>query len=207
MAGQFPADDWLRLVGAVPATLRASGPAGLRASDVSARAGVPPETFYEYFRDEPDCFLVAYRYHADRILAVVGNAAAAGTDWPERARFALSALLRFLAERPDVAYMATVGVLAGGPRALAERDRVLSALGELVGDRALATAPDPPPRLLLRTAAGSIAQLIQAWVRAGRTEQLEQLLPTCVYLALVAPLGPVAAAAESGLLEATLVPG
>ena len=61
-------------------------------------------------------------------MATVVGATALGTDWRERGRFAMAALLRFLAERPDIAHMGVVEVMAAGPAALAERDRAVLAL-------------------------------------------------------------------------------
>ena len=190
-----------RLIRAVPAAVRAKGYAALTVEDISVRAGVSRRTFYENFRDKEDCFMTSLRQHEQELLAVVAGAASAGGDWQERARFALSAMLRFLANRPDVAHMSMVEVMAAGPRALAERDRAISALASLIGEEALAAVPNPAPRLYLRTVAGAILQLVYAWVRSGRTDQLEQLLPTCMYMSLVALYGSHGAAVRADLIR------
>lgn len=196
-----------RLIAAVPGAVREKGFAALTVEDISARAGVSRRTFYENFRDVEDCFAASYRQHAQELLAAVGGAAAAAGDWQERARLALLAMLRYLAERPDVAHMAVVEVLAGGPTALAERDQAVALLTALVGDEALAAAGDPAPRLLLEVIAGAILQLIYARVLAGRTDTLEELLPTSMYMVLVALRGPSGAAAKTGLLTTAGVSG
>jgi AcrR family transcriptional regulator len=168
--------------------------------DISARAGVSRRTFYENFRDKEDCFMTSYRQHAQELLAVVAGAASAGEHWEERARFAVAALLRFFAQRPDYAHMGVIEVMAAGPAAVAERDQALTAVASLLGDEALAMAPDPAPRMLLRTVAGGGLQLIYAWVLAGRTSELERLLPTIMYMILAAPYGPAGAAERAGLV-------
>ena len=132
-------------------------------------------------------------------MTVVGGAAVAGSEWQERARFALLALLRFLAERPEIAQMAVMEVLAAGPSAVAERDRAVSRLAALIGEEALAVAPNRAPALLLEVIAGAVLQLIYARVLAGRGDRLEELLPTLMYMVLVALHGPVRAAALAGL--------
>lgn len=195
-----------RLIAAVPAAVREKGFAGLTVEDISARAGVSRRTFYENFRDVEDCFAASYRQHAQELLAAVGGAAAAAGDWQERARLALLAMLRYLAQRPDLAHMAVIEVLAAGPAALAERDRAVALLTALVGEEALAAAPDPAPRLLLEVIAGAILQLIYARVLAGRTDTLEELLPTSMYMVLVALHGPRGAACQAGLPSAASVP-
>ena len=52
--------------------------------------------------------------------------------------------------------------------------------------------------------AGAILQLIYARVLVGDSEQLEDLLPTIMYMVLVAPHGPADAAMRAGLLSAEL---
>jgi AcrR family transcriptional regulator len=194
-----------RLIRAVPAAVRAKGYLALTVEDISARAGVSRRTFYENFRDKEDCFMTSYRHHAQELMSTVGAAASAGTDWEERVRFALAALLRFFADQPDVAHMGVIEVMAAGPAALAERDLTVVALAARIGEEALAVAPSRTPRLLLRTAAGAILQLIYGWVLAGRADELEQLLPMSMYMVLVASHGPVGAAAKAGLLRARAV--
>ncbi len=188
-----------RLIRAVPAVVRATGFQALTVEQICTRAGVSRRTFYENFRDKEDCFLTSYRHHAQEVMSVASGAAAAGRDWQDRARFALAALLRFLAERPDVAHMAVIDVMAAGPTALAERDRAIGALASLLGEEAL-SVPDPAPRLMLRTVAGAALQMVYAWVLAERTAELAQLLPTIMYMALVALHGPAGAASRAGLL-------
>ncbi len=107
-----------RMIRAVPPAVREKGFVALTVEDIASRAGVSRRTFYENFRDKEDCFVTSYRQHAQELVAVVGGAAAAGADWHERTRFGLRAMLRHLAERPDLAYMAVIEVNAAGSAAL-----------------------------------------------------------------------------------------
>jgi AcrR family transcriptional regulator len=191
-----------RMLRAVPPAVRAKGYVGLTVEDISARAGVSRRTFYENFRDKEDCFLTAYRQFGQDLMATVVAATALGADWRERGRFALAALLRFFAERPDVAYMGLVEVMAAGPAALAERDRAVLGLSSVIGELALDGAPRRLPALLWRTIAGAVLQLIYARVVAEESAALEQLLPMSTYLLLVALDDPAAAALAAGLLGA-----
>jgi AcrR family transcriptional regulator len=191
-----------RMIRAVPSAVREKGFVALTVEDIASRAGVSRRTFYENFRDKEDCFVTSYRQHAQELVAVVGGAAAAGGDWHERTRFGLRAMLRHLAERPDLVYMAVIEVNAAGPAALGVRDEAVGLLAALIGDEAFVTAPEPAPRLLLRTIGGSILQLIYASVLAGHDRELEELLPTIMYIVLVAIDGPQDAAIRAGLLSA-----
>jgi AcrR family transcriptional regulator len=172
----------------------------LTVEDISAQAGVSRRTFYENFRDKEDCFVTSYRQHADELIAVVAAAASVGDGWHERARFALGALLRFLAKRPAVARMAVIEVMAAGPAAIAERDRAVASLSALIGDEVFTLVPDPAPALLLQTIAGAALELIYGRVLGGRAGELEQLQGTLMYLVLVALHGPAGAAVRAGLL-------
>jgi AcrR family transcriptional regulator len=189
-----------RLIRAVPAAVSAKGFLALTVEDICAGAGVSRRTFYENFRDKEDCFLSSYRQHGQELIAAVGGAASTAGDWQERVRLGLAALLRHLAERPDIAHMAVIDVMAAGLPALTERDRTIMALASLIGDDSLGIVSHPAPRLLWRTNAGAIAQLIYGYVLARRTAELEQLLPTIMYLVLVAVEGRARAAARAGLL-------
>ncbi len=205
--GEVVENQRWRLVKAVPAAVREKGFSALTVEDICGRAGVSRRTFYENFRDVEDCFVTSYRHHAQELMAVIDGVAAVGGNWQERARLALLALLRYLGDRPDVARMAVIEVLAAGPAAIAERDRAIALLRGLIGEEALATAPDPAPRLLLEVISGAILHLIYARVLEDDCAQLEGLLPTIMYTVLVALHGPGGAAERAGIaLEAHASP-
>jgi AcrR family transcriptional regulator len=189
-----------RLIRAVPVVMSDKGFAAATVEDLAAEAGVSRKTFYENFHDKRDCFMVAYRQHAQELIAIVGSASAVGADWQERTRFAIASMLRYFAQQPEVARMAVIEVMAAGPEALAERDAAIANLAALLGEEALVAAPNPAPRLLLETSAGSISQLLYGQVLADRAAELDQLLPTIMYIVLVALYGPAGAAAKAGLI-------
>jgi AcrR family transcriptional regulator len=189
-----------RLIRAVPAAVRAKGFSAVTVEDMCAQAGVSRRTFYENFRGKHDCFITSYRQHAQELLAQVAAAASAGEHWEERARLGLVALLRFLSEQPEVAWMDVIEVMAAGPAALAERDKAVAALAVLIDEQGRGAPPTPRPPLLLRTISGAILQLIYGRVLAGRCGELEGLLPTIMYMVLVASRGPAAAAGKAGLM-------
>lgn len=197
--GEVVENQRWRLVKAVPAAVREKGYSALTVEDICVGAGVSRRTFYENFRDVEDCFVTSYRHHAHELMAVIDGVAAVGSDWQERARLALMALLRYLRDRPDVARMAVIEVLAAGSAAIAERDRAVAVLRRLIGEEALATAPEPAPSLLLEVISGAILHLIYARVLDGEFGQLEELLPTIMYMVLVALHGPAGAAERAGM--------
>lgn len=197
--GEVVENQRRRLIQAVPPAVSAKGFGSLTVEDICGHAGVSRRTFYENFRDTDDCFVASYHHHAQELLTIVGGVAAVGGDWHERTRLALLSLLRYLAERPDLARMAVIEVLAAGPAAIAERDRAITLLRALIGEEVLRAAPDGTPPLLIEVLAGAILHLVYGRVLDGESRQLETLLPTIMYLVLVALHGPLDAADLAGL--------
>jgi AcrR family transcriptional regulator len=167
------------------------GYGGATVAAVIARAGVSRKTFYQQFANREDCFLAAY----DAILAqFLGKVTAAyqqpELDWPGRVRAAAEALLTFLAAEPAFARMCIVEVLAAGERAIERYGSAVEVLAGLLdeGRRQLPNADEVPA-----TTSGALIEggafLIREQILAGRTEQLETLLPDITYAALVPYLG------------------
>ena len=184
---------------ATAAVVREKGFLAMTVEDIAAGAGVSRRTFYENFSDKTDCFLATYDDSAQTLLATVDAAAARGGDWEERVRLALGATLRFFAGDPDRAHVGVIEVLAAGPQALERRDAAVRALTRLIATDAVAVADEPPPALLAESVAGGISQLIYGEVLHDRTEELEEMLPQCMYLVLVPMFGPLDAAKRAGL--------
>ena len=198
--GEVVANQRQRMLDAVPYACMDRGYVNLTAEDIAARAGVSKRSFYENFRDVDQCFLTSYRAHVEVVVMAVGGAvAAAPDDWRERTRFGLRALLRFFAKRPEVAQMAVVDVLAAGPAGVAERDHGLGLMAMLLGDEAMEAADGKALPLWQEVIAAAIQELIYREVSAGRAAQLEDTLPTMLYLTLVARHGPAGAIRRSGL--------
>jgi AcrR family transcriptional regulator len=180
-----------RMLDAMAQICAAQGYGGATAEAVIARAGVSSKTFYEQFTAREDCFLAAY----DAILAqFLGRVTAAYVqtelEWPDRVRAAIEALLAFLASEPAFARMCVVEVLTVGERALERYDAAIAVLAGLLDEgRALTRAADG---LRAGTAVDVVegsAFLIREQILAGRTQQLETLVPDLTYAALVPYLG------------------
>jgi AcrR family transcriptional regulator len=99
---------------------------------VVARSGVSRRTFYEVFEDREDCFLAAFDDAIAKIAAFVVPAYEHETGWREQIRAALTGLLEFLDCEPSLGRLVVVEALGAGPRALARRARVLSAIVEVL---------------------------------------------------------------------------
>ncbi len=98
-------------------------------AQVSSRAGVSSATFYEQFEGKEDCLVAAYRAVAERMLGqmepVATDMVASDSDWSQAARGALGRLLSAVQRDPDGGRVLYIESMAGGPRMLEERRRVL----------------------------------------------------------------------------------
>jgi AcrR family transcriptional regulator len=176
-----------RLLDAMAQVCAAEGYGRATVAAVIARAGVSRKTFYEHFSDREDSFLAAY----DAILAkflerVISAYQQPELEWPARVRAAIVTLLALLAAEPAFARLCIVEVLAAGERA---HDRYNSAVSQLAGllDQGRNQLPDSDevPADTAATVIEGSAFLIRAEILAGRTEQLETLVPDITYAALV----------------------
>jgi AcrR family transcriptional regulator len=112
----------------VRAMIELSAKAGYQAvsiAQISARAGVSSQTFYEQFEDKEDCLMAAYQAARERVLLDPAD----GTcpeRWPDAARASLSSLSDRLQEDPDAGTMVFVEALAGEARMRARREALLA---------------------------------------------------------------------------------
>ncbi len=168
-----------------------------RVADVTDRAGVSVRTFYQYFNDKEDCFLVTYDLLYDKLLKITATAfdAPGETSWPERMRAALEALLRKLADDPAETRFVIVEVLAAGPKALARREAALRRFAQFLDAGRLESTAQPPPATSMALAAG-VNELLYSELLHGAAVRLPQLLPDLMYLITVPYLGPERAADE-----------
>jgi AcrR family transcriptional regulator len=101
---------------------------------VAGGARVSRRTFYDVFQDREDCFTAifadALERASQRVIGAYGNADArgGGAAWCERVRAALTELLTFFDEEPNVASLLVVDALTAGPRVLERRAQVLKRL-------------------------------------------------------------------------------
>jgi AcrR family transcriptional regulator len=158
---------------AVITTVAQKGYAEVTVADVVADAGVSRRTFYEHFDDKLDCFLAAYIWRTESVVASIAERVR-GLDpdagWRERLSAGLAAYLERLAAEPTFARVLNVDVLGAGPRALAVRERVLE---QFVAQYRGLAAED-----LARGLVGGIAEMVQARLLAGGAASLPELLPT-----------------------------
>ncbi len=156
-----------RLLAGMIAAANRDGYSGASISKVIANAGVSRPTFYDYFTDRDDCFLATHRDSAERLLVHIRRAVE--EQPPEKAmQTALRTLIARAEAEPAQAQFMANETMAGGPRALDERDSTIQQIEQIVDeahDRAApeALTPDLPTRALV----GATHWLLSPRLRRG----------------------------------------
>jgi len=142
------------------------GYAKVSIADVISGAGVSRPTFYEYFSDKDQCFLAALSAAAESLSAQLRRRVA--DTAPELAEFTiLTECIRFVRQQPAHARLLFCEALAGGPRSLDVRDRLIHDTVVLLQDAhfrrpADAPAPDLPPWNAVATVHWMLSQRLRS---------------------------------------------
>jgi AcrR family transcriptional regulator len=164
---------------------------------VVARSGVSRRTFYELFVDREACFLAAFDEAVERVAAVVVPAYEEPSQWSERVRAGLAALLEFLDYQRNWGRLAIVEALGAGPRVLERRQGVLTQIVAVVdrGRSEARGAGDPPP-LTAEGIVGGVLALIHSRLLEDSDAPLLELLGPLMSMIVLPYLGPAAARRE-----------
>lgn len=167
--------------------------------DVIGRAGVSRPTFYEHFENKEDCFLTAFDVAAEQLRARLEVAALeGGDDWRDRLRMGLEELLLFIATEPDAARTLIVEARAASPAALLRRDALLDELAGWIDAQVRDELSQPPLSVAAAGVVGGIEALLYSRLNRGETDDLESVLPSLMYFAVLPYAGQEAAAEELG---------
>lgn len=179
-----------RLIAALVEVVAERGYPTVTIADVTAAAQVSRRTFYEHFESKEDCFLATFDAVDERLHRLVAEAAEGIPDWPHQVVAGLRAVLACFAAEPNLAKLCVIDVMTAGPAATQRyREMVIGFVPQLRpghderGDRE--SLPDSTDDTVI----GSIASLISREVRAGKAEQLEDLLEDIATFTLTPYLG------------------
>jgi len=186
-----------RLLAAMLKCATEIGYKALTVQDVLSRAGISRPTFYEQFDDKEACFLAAFdaaaRQMRERIEAAVGEA---GAGWRERLRAGIAELLRFIAEEPEAARTVIVEARASSPAGLLRRDELLDRFAACVDDLVREDLDEAPSAIAAAGVVGGIESVLYARLQKGELDELDALLPSLMYFAVLAYAGREAAGEE-----------
>jgi AcrR family transcriptional regulator len=185
-----------RIVDATAAIVVEKGLAGLTIPEIARRANVSHQTFYEMYPTKHDAFLGAQKVGLHQALRIAVEAyEAQGEDWPMGVAAGLRALLEYLASEPAHAHLTVVDTFAASPLAIEIRDTGLHAFAAyLQPGYHYAAAGHPVPGIAPEAIAGGIWQVLHHHIEHERVEDIAQLTPQLVYVALTPFIGPKEAA-------------
>jgi AcrR family transcriptional regulator len=186
-----------RLLAAMIKTVTEIGYNALTVQNVLVRAGISRPTFYEQFEDKEDCFLAAFDTSAaqmrDRVEAAV---AAAGPGWRDQLRSGIAELLRFIDDEPEAARTVIVEARASSPAGLQQRDQLLDHFASCIDSLVRDDLDEPPSAIAAAGIVGGIESVLYARLQKGETDDLNALLPSLMYFAVLAYAGNEAASEE-----------
>jgi AcrR family transcriptional regulator len=151
--------------------------------------------FYELFDSKEDCFLAAYDARLEQASARVSAAlAGAGDSTIERVDAGIGALLAFLDERPELARAVVLEAPSLGAAMGDRREATLAAFTPIFDGARPGGKKAKLPANLEETVLDGLYWLLYDAILSGKPKRLVKLRPALVEFALVAFVGPAAAA-------------
>lgn len=186
-----------RLLAAMIGVATEIGYNNLTVQNVLTRAGISRPTFYEQFNDKEDCFLAAFDAAAARMRARVEAACLdAGPTWRDQLRSGIAELLRFIVDEPEEARIVIVEARASSPAGLHRRDGLLDHFAGCVDALVREDLDEPPSAIAAAGVVGGIESVLYARLQKGETEDLDAILPSLMYFAVLSYAGREAAGEE-----------
>jgi len=164
--------------------------------DAITRAGIYRQAFYDDFESKEDCYLQALDAGSAWVELAMREAAAEGeSGWRGQLRGALTGLLRFFDEQPEVGRALLVEVHAAGPRAVGKRTEAMGRAVAMV-DLAREESEGLAPAIAAEAVVAGILAVLHTRLAAHQPANFGRLLPELMYLAVLPYFGPDVAAAE-----------
>lgn len=186
-----------RLLAAMTGTVTELGYNALTVQNVLTRAGISRPTFYEQFEDKEDCFLAALDAAAARMRERIEAAVAdSGPSWRDRLRSGIAELLHYIADEPEEARLVIVEARASSPAGLQRRDEMLDRFAGCIDALVRKELDEPPSAIAAAGIVGGIESVVYARLQKGKTDELDQLLPSLMYFAVLSYAGREAAGEE-----------
>jgi AcrR family transcriptional regulator len=181
-----------RLIAGLAEAIAENGYAGTTIAHITSHAAVSRRTFYEHFASKDECFVAAYDTVMAELRERVSQAFEDEADWPHAAKAGIGAMLRFLAAEPNLARLSMVEALVAGPVVVERYDSAIQSFVPYFQSGREGRSPEVLARLNPTTEealVGGMMSLISRRIIAGKTAELEALLPDLVEFTLTPYLG------------------
>jgi len=181
-----------RLIAGLAEAIAENGYAGATIAHITRHAAVSRRTFYEHFSSKDECFVAAYDTVMAQLRERVGEAFEEEGDWPHAVKAGIAAMLHFLVAEPNLARLCMVEALVAGPVVVERYDAAIQSFVPYFRSGREGRSPEVLSRLSPTTEealVGGMMSLISRRIIAGRTAELETLLPDLVEFTLTPYLG------------------
>lgn len=181
-----------RLIAGLAEAIAENGYSGTTIAHITRHAAVSRRTFYEHFSSKDECFVAAYETVMTQLRERVGEAFEGEDDWPRAVRAGIAAMLAFLAAEPNLARLCMVEALVAGPVVVERYDSAIESFVPYFQSGREGRSPEVLSRLSPTTEGaliGGMMSLISRRIIAGKTAELESLLPDLVEFTLTPYLG------------------
>jgi AcrR family transcriptional regulator len=186
-----------RLIAGIAEAIAENGYSGTTIAHITRHAAVSRRTFYEHFASKDECFVAAYDTVMAELRERVSDAFEEADDWPHAIKAGIGAMLHFLAAEPHLARLCMVEALVAGPVVVERYDAAIQGFVPYFQSGREGRSPEVLERLSAATEealVGGMVSLISRRIIAGKTEELEELLPDLVEFTLTPYLGSEEAA-------------
>ncbi len=181
-----------RLIAGIAEAIAEHGYSGTTIAHITRAAAVSRRTFYEHFSSKDECFVAAYDAVMKELRERVTAAFEETEEWPRAIKAGIEAMLSFLAAEPSLARLCMVEALVAGPAVVERYDAAIQSFVPYFQEGREGRPPEVLSRLSPTTEealVGGMVSLISRRIIAGRTAELEELLPDLVEFTLTPYLG------------------
>jgi AcrR family transcriptional regulator len=186
-----------RLIAGLAEAVAEHGYAGATIAHITRHAAVSRRTFYEHFSSKDELFVAAYETVMAELRERIAQAFEEADEWPQAMKAGISAMLQFLAAEPNLARLCMVEALVAGPVVVERYDAAIQSFVPYFRSGRDGRSSEVLARLSPTTEealVGGMVSLISRRIIAGRTAELEELLPDLVEFTLTPYLGSAEAA-------------
>jgi AcrR family transcriptional regulator len=196
-----------RLIAAVVHVAATKSYQAASVSDILRAAGVGRESFYRYFENKENCFLVANDVLIGNLVTSIAAAYGQSGAWPARVRMGLGASLEWLAADPKVARVMMIEMGTVGPVAAERFRQTFHGIAKLLSEgRELTEDSSVELPNLSRIAGAAIFAQVYEEVALGEAEALPRRLPELTFELLLPFVGEAVATREKKSAEKETAP-
>jgi AcrR family transcriptional regulator len=174
-----------RLIAGIADSVAVKGFAKTTIADITRAAAVSRRTFYEHYSNKDEAFVDAYEMGMGSLREQFSKAFDAEDDWPGAIKAGMTAMLELLSAEPNLAGLCFIEAPAAGPIAVERHNDAIQVFAPYFQKgREASETTSGLPTTTEEGLVGGMIWVISRHIAAGRTTELEKLLPELVQFVL-----------------------